>query len=147
MIQWCKDAWLKHKLKKHARLHLEIPIISFKGICTVAFVSRVLDGDTVEILIHVHQRTVKIKLRLLKIDTPELRSKDKNEVRLAIRAKEAMSLLVENKMVFVVLGKFDTYGRVLGYVYSKRSLYVEDQPMQDSINEMMIKNGMAKQFM
>ena len=45
----------------------------------------------------------------------------------------------ENQLVYLKCGKFDKYGRLLGYVYIK-----EDDT--ESVNEMMIKNNHAYEY-
>ena len=44
----------------------------------------------------------------------------------------------ENQLVYLKCGKFDKYGRLLGYVY------IEDDT--ESVNEMMIKNNHAYEY-
>ena len=83
-------------------------------------VTRVLDGDTIEVEI---RRTVRV--RLLDCWAPETRTRDKEEKRRGIAARKALRDMVEDEQVLVDVpieaqGKFGdsmTFGRVLGHVW------------------------------
>lgn len=99
-----------------------------------AIVRRVIDGDTIEVDIDLGFKTIlqKEKLRLLDIDTPELRSKSLTE---RIRAQEAklyvQSLLPEGKEVLIETRKDEKgkYGRYLAYVF------IENKSLCDLLKE------------
>lgn len=81
-------------------------------------VVRVYDGDTVHLAFEtpLHEEGVaRVSVRLLGIDTAEMRSKDDAEKKAARDAKDALSKLMEGKMVKVVMKpETDKYGRCLG---------------------------------
>lgn len=100
-------------------------------------VSRIVDGDTVDLVIDLGFRTfVKRRIRLYGIDAPEVRTRDLEEKQ---RGLEAMlhleSLLLGGRCVLHSheLGK---YGRVLG------TLIVDGI----DINERMIEDGFASRY-
>ena len=90
-----------------------------------ATVSRVIDGDTIEL-------TTGEKVRYIGMDTPELRP---NEC-YGKEATERNKKLVENKKVEMEkdISKTDRYGRLLRYVY------LEDK----MINRILVQEGYAR---
>lgn len=98
----------------------------------------VYDGDTITVVFFIGKNPIKIKIRLLGIDTPELRSKSKNEKTAAIKSRDYLKSLVLNKIVNLEITDWDKYGgRVLGNIY-----------MNDStcINTIMIDMGYGKSY-
>jgi len=87
-----------------------------------AVVRRVIDGDTLEVDIDMGFSTVlhKEKVRLLDIDTPELRSKDLNERKRAQEAKAFVQELLPEGTEVVLRTQKDKkgkYGRYLADVW------------------------------
>lgn len=82
-------------------------------------VTRVIDGDTIEIQDGRH-------VRLLGINTPEKKE---------FYANEAINFTkqIENKIVYLEIMEIDKYGRSLGYVSTESKLF----------NEEILKNGFA----
>jgi len=82
-------------------------------------VTRVYDGDTIEVEL---KRTIKI--RLLDLWCPEIRTRDADEKRRGLLARDFLKGKIEGKSVKVTVpidgaGKFGdsmTFGRVLGHV-------------------------------
>jgi micrococcal nuclease len=81
-----------------------------------AFVSRVVDGDTVEVLIDGAQDEV----RYIGIDTPETVKPGSPVQCFGPQASAANKRLVEHRRVLLVFDseRRDVYGRLLAYVYS-----------------------------
>ena len=92
------------------------------GVTFGGVVTRVLDGDTVEVEV---RRTVRV--RLLDCWAPETRTKDRAEKRRGIAARKALQAMVDGEQVVVDVpidaqGKFGdstSMGRVLGYLWHK----------------------------
>ena len=83
-----------------------------------ATVLDVYDGDTITLLIDVGFNIhLKQKCRLYGIDTPELRTKNKKEKELAIKARDYLKELILNKKVKIKTYKDDKYGRMLADIY------------------------------
>lgn len=90
------------------------------GVVTRCRVVEVYDGDTVTVEI---KRTVRV--RLLDLWTPEVRTKDADEKRKGLAAKERMRELVEGKEVLLQIpeakdGRIDkafSFGRVLAWIW------------------------------
>lgn len=92
-------------------------------------VSRVIDGDTFEI-------QGGIKVRLIGIDTPEMKNKNKTIDCFALEAKKKAEDLLTNKEVVLEkdVSETDRYGRLLRYVYLNGEM----------INDTLVKDGFAK---
>lgn len=92
-------------------------------------VSRVIDGDTFEI-------QGGIKVRLIGVDTPEMKNKNKTIDCFAAEAtKKTQSLLTGKEVVLEKdVSETDKYGRLLRYVY------LDDE----MVNDTLVKEGYAK---
>ncbi|EJA8517225.1 thermonuclease family protein [Campylobacter upsaliensis] len=98
-------------------------------------VSKVIDGDTIELLAKTskenpYNHITKLKIRLYGIDAPELKQaygKEAKEYLSALVLKQEVSLIIENK---------DKYERIVGTIFLKG---------QD-INKEMVKNGYAHAY-
>jgi len=104
--------------------------------CTV---TRVVDGDTVDVNIDLGFNMVNVdRVRLLGIDTPESRTRNKKEKFLGLASKARLKELLKGQKVFLKTTKDGTgkFGRILG------SLYVGDT----NINEQLIKENHARAY-
>ena len=113
-----------------------------------ATVTRVVDGDTFDCVIDLgFDLTIKQRVRVAGVDTPEKRTRDKEEKklgldatiwledRLEIAAAAGYGLTVRTELDKGATGK---YGRLLGW------LYVGDEDL--SLNEEMIQEGYAWEY-
>ena len=93
----------------------DIPITSYDGVECECIVTRVLDGDTVEIVFK-RNTFEKHRMRIYGIDAPEIHSKNLDEKECGLHAKQKLEeLLLRNKnRATVILSKDDKYGRRLG---------------------------------
>ena len=100
---------------------------------------RVIDGDTVDALIDLGFDTwVKKRVRLHGINTPETRTRDLEEKKAGIAAKDRLSQLMENcdyKFVLISHG-VGKYGRCLG------TLFIDDV----NVNMLLLKEGLASEY-
>ena len=82
---------------------------------------RVVDGDTIDILIDLgFDLTKKERVRLAGIDTPESRTKDLEEKAMGLEAKEFLTRRLTDGMTSglrVKTEKDGKYGRMLGSIY------------------------------
>ena len=109
-----------------------------------AKLERVIDGDTIDALIDVgFDIWIKKRIRYKGIDTWESRTKDLDEKKLGIAAKERNKELLES--VSSKLGLFrlkshgvGKYGRVLGEIFIK-----DIEGIEYNINETLINEGHA----
>ena len=112
-----------------------------------AKLERVVDGDTVDALIDLGFDTwVKKRIRYKGIDTWESRTKDLDEKKLGLAAKERNKELLESvssksgyfRLKSHGVGK---YGRVLGELFIK-----DDEGIEYNINQTLIDEGHAYEY-
>ena len=112
-----------------------------------AKLERVVDGDTVDALIDLGFDTwVKKRIRYKGIDTWESRTKDLDEKKLGLAAKERNKELLESvssksgyfRLKSHCVGK---YGRVLGELFIK-----DDEGIEYNINQTLIDEGHAYEY-
>ena len=97
---------------------------------TTAVVTRVVDGDTIDVIFGDDSRPTRI--RYIGIDTPESSPVSEcGSTEATTRNRE----LVENRSVHIIsdISRYDKYGRLLAYIY------VDDV----FINETLLKEGLA----
>lgn len=111
-----------------------------------ATVLKVVDGDTIdcEIDLGFHIKIVK-RVRLARINTPEMNSKNESE---RVAASNATNFLkqIENKVIAIKteLDRSDKYGRILGYIFQDKDEQIF--PWITSMNARMIKEGYAVEY-
>lgn len=119
------------------------PYVTYEDVRAVVKVVRIVDGDTLDVVMkqEPHNKAYKYRVRLYGIDTPEskppLSQVNRNEeIAAAQQSKEALKqqLVEVNHYVTIHFHKFDKYGRLLGTVYGKDGI---------NINQWMIKNNHA----
>ena len=110
----------------------------------VVKINRVVDGDTIDVTLDLgFSLTKKERVRIAGVDTPEKRTRDKEEKTLGIDAtnwmKEKLTETIKGDEELVIrtelVGGVGKYGRLLGW------LYVGDDEF--SLNEQMITEGYA----
>ncbi len=105
-------------------------------------VSRIIDGDTIEVIID----SKKYKVRLIGIDCPEYTSK------VEFYGKEAAQytkLILLNKTVFLEkdVSETDKFGRLLCYVWLEIPLEISKKEIESKMfNGLLLKNGYANAF-
>ena len=102
----------------------------------VSSVDRVVDGDTVDVIIDLgFDLTKKERVRLAGIDTPESRTRNLEEKAMGLEAKDHLIDMLESSDKLIVKTEKDgKYGRMLGWFY-------KDEDAKYSINETMIEQG------
>lgn len=108
----------------------------------------VYDGDTIQVVFPLQGILYRWSCRLSGVDTPELRTKNKNEKKYGYEVRDALRKKILNKMIVLHCGEFDKYGRLLGKVYLKTDGQEgggeEDEKEDDpSINKWLIDNEYA----
>ena len=120
---------------------------SFKGQSVKAKIVSVYDGDTCTAVFRFKGRLIQYRIRLLGIDTPELKPllscpSRAEVVASAKRAKKALEDHVLNKVIILELGDFEKYGRILGTLYIRKSFNRKGE----NINKWLLNNGYAKEY-
>jgi endonuclease YncB( thermonuclease family) len=104
-----------------------------------AKVVKVYDGDTCHIAFTYKGEIVRLKCRIVHIDTAEMRSKDPREKAHAIKAKKRLLELInatDNGLVWVHIKKEDLYGRFLTGLYA-------DDTEELAFHEVLVEEGLA----
>jgi micrococcal nuclease len=104
---------------------------------------RVIDGDTIDVSIDLgFDVSIKQRIRLYGIDTPECRTRDLEEKALGLAAKQRLvELLPEAFKIQTIFNKRGKYGRVLGI------LLVTRDNIDININEQLVEEGHASTYM
>jgi len=118
----------------------DIPLFSFKDRKVKAKPVYIYDGDTCHMVFKFNGKLQRFKIRMAGYDSPEIHPKKAGRTEESLqkereagqKAKERLQELIGNKVITVLLGDFDKYGRLLGTVYLKSGA---------CINEMMIQEG------
>jgi micrococcal nuclease len=99
-------------------------------------VSRIIDGDSIEVDLDLGFGLQKgsTDIRLLGINTPEIRGSEKELGKIAKTKVEELIPVGTDVMVHSV--KLDSFGRVLGYVWIK-------DKYDESVSEILVKEGYA----
>jgi micrococcal nuclease len=110
---------------------------------------RVIDGDTVDAMVDLgFDIWVKKRIRFTGIDTPEIRTRNKEEKKRGLLAKaRVVDVLAENENEFLLtshgVGK---YGRCLGELRVEKNYIRSEKYHGKIINEMLVKEGWAKKI-
>jgi len=103
-----------------------------------AQISRVVDGDTVDLLVDLGFNVFhKIRVRLYGVNTPESRTKDLEEKALGLAAKDYVEDWFDGHAGVFIRTLKDSggkYGRILAYVYA-------DEDMTVCLNDQIIDSG------
>lgn len=119
------------------------PWFSLNGNISECKVIDVYDADTVTIIIPYNSKMYKIKCRLHGIDSAEIRTKNKEEKKIALESKEWVASIIKDKVIWIKCGKWGKYGgRMLGTLY----LTEEDLNNNKSFNSKIIEKGYAYKY-
>jgi micrococcal nuclease len=110
----------------------------------VKSVLAVVDGDTIDVDIDLgFDISLTKRVRLAGIDTPESRTKDKEEKVLGLEVKELLKKKLKEAKTIVIKTQLpdstEKYGRILGWIYLDGA--------ELSVNETLIASGYAWGYM
>jgi len=112
---------------------IETPKWSFKDREYNAKVVGVYDGDTIRVVFKFNGDYYKFSIRLMGIDTPELRTKNENEKKCGYYVKGILEDKILNKIIKLECVGEDKYGRILANIYLEK----------ENINKYLIDNKYA----
>jgi endonuclease YncB( thermonuclease family) len=96
----------------------------------------IYDGDTFTVMIDLGFGVYKQEtIRIARIDTPELRGKEKHK---GYESKEALVKLLSSKTCYLIYKGKGKYGRALCEVYTGDA--------QTNVSDYMLENGYAKKY-
>ena len=127
----------------------DVPFFSFENIITKAKVVDVYDGDTITIVFYHNDIPIKDHFRMYGYDSPEMKPllslpNRTEHIEYAKRAKEKLSELVLNKIVWIKFMKKEKYGRLMGVVYNDSKKFIDNY--ENSINKFMVDNKFGKEY-
>lgn len=99
---------------------------------------KVIDGDTVNVMVDFLPRELGniISIRILGIDTPEMRGKCINEIEKAKEAKSYLKELIKTDQYSIVIKGRDKYFRILGDIKIKDKY----------VSQLMLEKGYARRY-
>lgn len=102
-------------------------------------VVKVVDGDTIDVIIDVGFDILrKERVRINRVDTPEVSSKDELERKLANEAKQFITEWFKSQSsIYIKTTKDDKYGRILGEIFNNDNEY---------LNTILIDRGYAWEY-
>ena len=106
----------------------------------VSEVLKYIDGDTIDVILDLGFKTfVKKRIRLAGINTPEVRTRNKEEKKKGIEARERLRELIEgsDEDLILISHGVGKYGRVLGELRLYPNI---------NINQTLIAEGHAKEY-
>jgi len=110
----------------------------------LAEVTSVYDGDTFDCLVDMGFSTsIKIKVRVLGIDTPEMKSKDPDQKAKAVLARDYLRDQTLNNKIILRTAGLEKYGRWLGELWR---VPAEGADLGESLNDEMVRLGHAKAY-
>jgi endonuclease YncB( thermonuclease family) len=121
---------------------METPLFSLAGRTVLGKIVKVVDGDSLHVVFRVEGTLKRFLCRLQGVDTPEKHSEVRIERERALSAMEAVSNLVMNKVLTVVTGKFDKFGRLLVDV----PVDCEGNGKLSSLSEYLIANNLGRSY-
>ena len=110
----------------------------------IAEVVSVYDGDTCTCVVDLGFKTsLRIKVRLIGIDTPEIWTKDSEEKELGYKTRDWLSERILGKKVILHTKEKGKFGRWLGMIWDLE----EDKPsFENSYNKQLINENLAKEY-
>ena len=110
-----------------------------------ATVTKVYDGDTLTctVMLGFKVELKKVKVRLLGVDTPELRDRDEFKRKAAYAARDFVRDQVLNKKVILKSERLDKYGRSLGVVFLRDE---KGERSDVSVNSLLLLQGLAAHY-
>tara|TARA_Y100000114_G_C11735948_1_gene316141 strand:+ start:966 stop:1343 length:378 start_codon:yes stop_codon:yes gene_type:complete len=110
-----------------------------------AYVKDVYDGDTitVDIFLGFNVTMTDIKIRLIGIDTPEVRTKNLSEKEKGLATRDWLREKILDKKILLHTSKRGKFGRWLGIIWEIK----QDKPdFENSYNKQLINEGLAKEY-
>jgi len=118
-----------------------VPKVPFHNQIIYAKIEEVYDGDTIKIIVLFGVIPVRFSLRILGIDTPEIKQgggRLLEEQRAAVKVREYVKSLFPSNLAKICIRDWDKYGgRVLG------DLYLETG---ESVSDILIHGGWARPY-
>ena len=99
-------------------------------------VIKVYDGDTITVASKYYNDVYKFVIRLNRIDTPEIRTKNNNEKERALFVRDKLREKIMNKIIKIEVIKLEKYGRLLCEIYYNN----------ENLSNWLLDNEYAKEY-
>ena len=116
----------------------DAPEFSLEGKSVEAKVISVYDGDSIKCAFPLNDKIYKWNCRLSGVDTPEIRTKNKNEKEYGYKVRDLLREKILGKVVKLDCGEFDKYGRLLVTINCDKD--------NCSVNDWLINNNYAFKY-
>lgn len=110
---------------------------SLKGKKCMARCIDVFDGDSITVIFLLNSKYHQFKIKMMGYNTPEIRTKNKDEKEYGEKAKKTLEEKILGKIITLECGDFDGFGRLSGTVCVEGF----------NVNEFMIREGYGKKYM
>ena len=109
-----------------------------------ATLERIVDGDTFDCCLDLgfDVKLHKQRVRLAGIDTPESRTRDLEEKKLGLAAKDRLIEILDKGSLQVESKEVGKYGRVLGVL----TVYPDNLDMPINVNDTLVSEGHAVEY-
>lgn len=112
---------------------------SFDKKCYLCKVVKCYDGDTIHCVFKFDGDYKRFVIRMYGYSSPEIRTSDKKEKELALKARDKLSNIILDKIVYLECNKFDKYGRILGIIKLNKN-------DKESVNDIMLKEDYCVKY-
>ena len=109
----------------------------FEGETKIAKIVSVYDGDTIKVVFPFLRKLYKFNCRILGVDTPEIRTKNKKEKEYGLFVRDELRKKILNQVFKIRCSEFDKYGRLLIDIQISE---------EETIKDWLIKNNYAFQY-
>lgn len=110
-----------------------------------AKIVHIYDGDSMHVVFKEFGSFYRWTCRIIGVDTPELRTRNEHEKALGYKVRDILREKLLNKIVKIVCGKFDKYGRLLIDVYIPDTMKNEETET-GMLSEWLIDNKYAYEY-
>jgi micrococcal nuclease len=118
-----------------------VPRVPYQNEYKLARIDEIYDGDTVKIIVLFGETPIRLSLRIIGIDTPEIKQGEgrlPEEREAAIKVRDYMRSLFPKKIARICIRDWDKYGgRVLG------DLHLETG---ENVSDILIHSGWARPY-
>ena len=136
----------------------KLPFFNMNGEHLLGKCVDVYDGDTVKIVMpiilngKITNELFRWNCRINRVDTPEIRTKNKKEKEYAKQVRDLLRQKILDKLVYVKCLDFDKYGRLLAEIYVDEDYNYENITCDNcsdkliNISNWLILNNYAKEY-
>lgn len=157
---------LNENLKEFENYGINTPHFTLCNLNLVGRLVDVIDGDSLSIILPIFNNYYRYNIRLNGIDTCEMKSKNEETKKKALKARISILNLVTNEnysetltkkeiknildeniiLVWVECLEFDKYGRLLANVYQFDKLNMTKLENSNSFSEYLLQNKLAYEY-